>query len=314
MAQDRRPAGAEDSCETETVVKRSELLGKVHSTSPCYIFSEVMDAIETWESLRDDFYECGGQQLHDEDQCTNIMEILPPDPETPSTLLAALEGYVGDPEGLKQKIDKQITLLQEHSRRLGRANLAQADGSNDGEDLGEHASSAGGRTNDGNVVDLTCYEESEQAGILAFMRASGDKRPVRTGAFRVRGPGRGNQTTRPRAQTPPKDGSARGPKCGNCACDHTTRECPKPQLSAAERPCFDCGKPGHTQVDCPEGKKKPGRGGGAGAKAKINLVDGSGNDVIHAMMMTDAEGFQLVGRKPVDLAPFRWSRAGGSQK
>ena len=50
-------------------------------------------------------------------------------------------------------------------------------------------------------VDLTIFPEPAQESILAMMRASGDKRPVRMGRSTQRG---GTTTQRPRARTPPR--------------------------------------------------------------------------------------------------------------
>ena len=170
-----------------------------------------MDAIAAWEELRDRYYECGGQQLNNEDQCTDIMKIPPPDPETPASMLMALEGYIGDPENLKLKIDSQITFFQEHSKRQGRVNLAEAQ---EYDEEGHDQSPASELPNTA-IVDLTVNEEHEQTGILAFIRADGNKRPVRTDAFRGRPQKRGDQATRPRARTPPKGSTARTVHCGN---------------------------------------------------------------------------------------------------
>ena len=56
---------------------------------------------------------------------------------------------------------------------------------------------------------------------------------------------------RPRQQQAPKVGAEI--RCGNCGMKgHSSQECRKPKVPLSERPCFLCGKPGHTARYCPQ--------------------------------------------------------------
>ena len=92
--------------EPKTLTRRRELHKKVHQPAQCKKLSDVEKAIIDWEQDRDDYYECGGQLIEEKEQCTIILDLLPQD--TPSTLLMALEDFVGEFDELKLKIDKQI--------------------------------------------------------------------------------------------------------------------------------------------------------------------------------------------------------------
>ena len=47
-------------------------------------------------------------------------------------------------------------------------------------------------------------------------------------------------------------------KCINCrSTAHLTRDCPKPEVSREDRPCWKCGKPGHVGALCPNSGQPP---------------------------------------------------------
>ena len=79
-------------------------------------------------------------------------------------------------------------------------------------------------------------------------------------------------------------------------------------MAPDKRKCFGCGLEGHNIADCPEEKKQKQQS--KGHQNKVHLIGPDGDDVVHAMVMTDSEGFQRVGRQPVGIGSFRFTRAG----
>ena len=59
------------------------------------------------------------------------------------------------------------------------------------------------------------------------------------------------------------------------------KKCPKGKLSPTERPCFNCGQPGHLARNCPKKQAGPNTGGGGrerGAGRGFEI----GQDPLHA--------------------------------
>ena len=224
----------------------------------------------------------------------------------------ALEDFAGDFEGLRVKIDKQVTFLADHSKsHSGRVNLAASDGQgsngtastrgDDDDDDDESASAQSLSANGG--VDLSMLPEAMQEPVLAMMRAGGDKRPVRM-SNRGRTQNRAPQGPRPRARTPPQGSGEKRSRCGSCGAeDHKTPGCDKPMLDKSKRKCFDCGKEGHEARFCP--KKKNKNTNNKGNRRGANVVE-PGDGTYWAMMVRakDDDGFERVGQRPITVADF----------
>ena len=73
------------------VARRVDLLTDLHNPPRAKKLSELTDAIESWEKLRDRHYQMGGQTVKGDEQCVISLKMLPPD--TPSTMVMALEVY-----------------------------------------------------------------------------------------------------------------------------------------------------------------------------------------------------------------------------
>ena len=119
-----------------------------------------------------------------------------------------------------------------------------------------------GRDDEDGPEDMMNYEQLEE--MLAMMKRTGAgaiRFPRRNGAR----PGRTDQRKDDKAK--PNSPSTSTRKCINCGEAHDTRECPKPQLSREQRPCWKCGKPGHIGAQCPNGPNKNGGDRAAGMVA-----------------------------------------------
>ena len=87
------------------------------------------------------------------------------------------------------------------------------------------------------------YEQLQE--MLAMMDKTGAKAvrfPRRNGGFKP------NSKKDEKLRLIPTNGTR---KCINCGGAHETRECPKPQVSREDRPCWRCGKTGHIGANCP---------------------------------------------------------------
>jgi hypothetical protein len=60
----------------------------------------------------------------------------------------------------------------------------------------------------------------------------------------------------PRPADTSKGNVARKPRCTNCGMEnHTIADCRKPIVPLKDRPCFECGKTGHSARQCPQKKR-----------------------------------------------------------
>ena len=75
-----------------------------------------MDAIETWDKLREKYQEMGGQEVVPNEQCVIILRMLPAD--TPPSLVMSLQG-ITDVTTLKETIGRQVEFLEEHKGSHG---------------------------------------------------------------------------------------------------------------------------------------------------------------------------------------------------
>ena len=102
--------------------------------------------------------------------------------------------------------------------------------------------------------------------------------------------------------------ASRPRRCVNCGSDkHLARECPLPAQPPERRPCFQCGKTGHISPNC--------RGGGAGGKPSVRLVDDTSGElpsfgggmacVMEADEYTEVKhgGAQRTPATPADFIP-----------
>ena len=89
--------------------------------------------------------------------------------------------------------------------------------------------------------DMMNYEQLQE--MLAMMDKTGVKavRFPRRNGFKPNG-------KKDEKRSPPTNGTR---KCINCGGAHETRDCPKPQVSKEDRPCWRCGKTGHIGANCP---------------------------------------------------------------
>ena len=80
------------------------------------------------------------------------------------------------------------------------------------------------------------------AAVQRFQRRTGGRPPPRAQPKRT-------------ARAAP-DGARALRKCFNCCQEHSETRCPHPAIAAADRPCWTCGKKGHTSRDCPQKKSE----------------------------------------------------------
>ena len=80
------------------------------------------------------------------------------------------------------------------------------------------------------------------ASVQRFQRRTGGRPPPRAQPKRT-------------ARAAP-DGARAPRKCPNCCQEHPETRCPHPAIAAADRPCWTCGKKGHTSRDCPQKKSE----------------------------------------------------------
>ena len=113
----------------------------------------------------------------------------------------------------------------------------------------------------------------------------------------------GGSFSMPRAGAPRPEGARRPPsdrpaRCANCGgLNHTKDECPKPKVPMNQRPCHECGKPGHIAANC---RSKGGRNAG------LVEDEDEGDDVL-CMEFQDVCSTRRRGRpvpRPATLADF----------
>ena len=89
----------------KSVARRVDLHTDLPNPKPARKLSELMDAIESWEKLRDRYYEMGWQTVQSDEQSVILLKMLPPD--TPATMVLALEECT-DFDALEKNLEKQI--------------------------------------------------------------------------------------------------------------------------------------------------------------------------------------------------------------
>ena len=91
--------------------RRVDLHTSLHMSLAAKKLSELMEAIESREKLRDRYYEMGGQTVQGDEHCVIMLKMLPPD--TPATMVMALEECTNF-DALKAKLEKQIDWFIDH--------------------------------------------------------------------------------------------------------------------------------------------------------------------------------------------------------
>ena len=135
-----------------------------------------MESIESWEKLRDRYFDMGGQTVQGDEQCVILLKMLPPD--TPATMVMALEEYT-DFDALKAKLEKQTDWLLDRPV-TGNPRIQLVDGQ--GPVPAEQPLEPSPSPFEEEVVDLISLDPDHQAHTLAVMRQNRFRGKVRTSA------------------------------------------------------------------------------------------------------------------------------------
>ena len=264
--------------------------------------TEVADALEQWDRLRDDYVEIGGHDVPEDEKITIALKVLPR--ATPSSMLLALRKEKTY-EDFKAALAEEIQFLDDHGGLAsGNAHavmpeheeqrFVQGEDYDDGDEDGDGLSVLTAEQ----LAQVPELPSEQQASVLAMMRQNFRPRAKAKAKAKARGG---------RVATPPRTGAtARPVKCANCNREgHTAKECRQPRVADELRFCFNCLKPGHRASDYPEAQKK--------GNGKAKLVEAPANGVAAGprllMIGIDEEGFETVTRRRSERVPGKFTLA-----
>ena len=252
----------------------------VRNPPSCKRVEDIHEVIKNFDAAHKGYNDAGGTVHSDQAKKFDLLESMP------SEVREQLQWRMKLPEPYEALRDFIYTTTDDilYHRRPG-AGLNVLDEGRGGADKDERGNFTGKLLTPEKVE---VFEEQ----MLASMKKMGFK----TGARPAAGGGG------VRASAGGGAGAAQaGRKCVNCGgLDHSSRECPKPELAKDKRPCWKCGIPGHLGRDC---RKNPGA---------IKMVDDADDDgdagaFVNIFGCVDElnDGWQTMGRnsKPVPSVP-----------
>ncbi len=240
-----------------------------------------------FENKLQEFTDLGGPAPEDADKKSDLLAILPQEMKELMIWRATdpLEPY----QQFRDRVQTQTAQILLNRKKLP-VHAVQQEEEDDEEDF---------------YTDPANMTREELMAVVSRLGAQGRLRQGPARRFdaqrRTGAPGAAPPPRDQRDQRDPKDRPPR--KCANCGDAHPGA-CTKARVATADRPCWGCGKPGHTSNNCPtKAAQRPGA-----VKAVDNgpgrvPIFGLGND--GSILHIDHEGYQRVPQRgrPQPRAP-----------
>ena len=224
-------------------LRLEELRGEVRMlhTRPMKDLEQVAAGVAEFEAKIKEYRQAGGKGFDgDHEMKSDLLAILPPKLREDHLLTAAgKESYIE----FRDLVLMQTSRILFNRRRGGGGGVHGIDF-----EPAVPPKQEAGNADDAAIEDIliTVQNGSREDVLAAVQRYQ-----------RRANPANGRRQQRP----PPKSADAAGTrpprKCPNCGKEHVETRCPHPAVAVADRPCWTCGKKGHSGRDCPQKIQRP---------------------------------------------------------
>ena len=219
-------------------LRLEELRGEVRMlhTRPMKDLEHVAAGIAEFEAKIKEYKEAGGNGFDgDHEMKSDLLAILPAKLREDHLLTAA---------GRESYLEFRDLVLTQTSRILFNRRRGGGGGVH-----GLEFGPAAGATKETDAADDGVLED------LILLAQNGSREEVLAAVQRFQNRNGKRPPTRAQPKRAPADGTRPPRKCPNCGKEHVELRCPHPAVAIADRPCWTCGKTGHSGRDCPQKNK-----------------------------------------------------------